>query len=63
MGKHQCPACGHITTGFEAQEWDIRQSALRELVRAVEKSLGPRSEAMQDALITARAALCEHVAA
>jgi len=22
MGEHQCPHCGHITTGFEQQEWE-----------------------------------------
>lgn len=38
MGVHQCPHCGHITTGFENQEFDARKTkieAMRTLVKLV----------------------------
>lgn len=28
MGEHQCPVCGHITTGFEQQEFEAKQHEL-----------------------------------
>lgn len=26
MGEHQCPHCGHITTGFEQAEFDAMKA-------------------------------------
>lgn len=27
MGEHQCPHCGHITTGFEDQDFKLMREA------------------------------------
>ena len=31
MGENQCEACGHITTGFEQQEWELKRAVLQRL--------------------------------
>lgn len=37
MGEHQCPHCGHITTGFEEQEFHAtRHNLIEECARMAE---------------------------
>lgn len=35
MGEGQCPTCGHITTGFEQQEWEARRGLMMSAIRYV----------------------------
>lgn len=42
MDEHQCAHCGHITTGFEQQEFDVRAAeitALRSRCEGLERAM------------------------
>ena len=42
MGESQCPVCHHITTGFEQQDFEVREAtldALRARVESLERAL------------------------
>ena len=51
MGEHQCPHCGHITTGFEQQEFEIAKKASD----AKEAEISRLREAVEDAIDTLEA--------
>lgn len=65
MGEHQCPHCGHITTGFEEQEFRAAQHAAAakdaELLHTQEQSSAYKNdyEVEQRKRLAAEAALRE----
>lgn len=41
MGEHQCPHCGHITTGFEHEDFHaVRNALIEECAALADKNPG-----------------------
>jgi len=39
VGESQCPTCGHVTTGFETQEFEAAQASLAAKDAEIERLL------------------------
>lgn len=39
MGESQCDVCGHITNGFEQQEFEQRRSVIMELTQRLSEAV------------------------
>ena len=37
MGESQCPHCGHVVSGFEQVEFEVKQDELTQLRAAIER--------------------------